>query len=90
MEGLDTFATVYLNEKIILQSDNMFHSHRIDVTKDVLGDGNDNLEIQFDSAFKKGRDLKAKYSKHDWLCWNGDPSRLAVRKAQYHWCVYQL
>ena len=87
MDGLDTIATVYLNEKVILQSDNMFLSHRIDITKALAGSGNDVLKIQFDSAFQKARELRGKYSEHAWLCWNGDPSRLAVRKAQYHWYV---
>lgn len=84
-DGLDTFATVVLNGSTILESDNMFVPERVDV-KGLLRDGSDNeLEITFDSAYLRGWDLVKKYPEHKWGCWNGDNSRLAVRKAQYHW-----
>lgn len=34
-DGLDTFATVKLNGGVILESDNMFIPHRVDVTKQL-------------------------------------------------------
>ncbi|KAI1490081.1 beta-mannosidase [Biscogniauxia mediterranea] len=86
-DGLDTFATVVLNGKTILETENMFIPERVDVT-DVLkkGDGEENeLVITFDSAYLRGWKLVEKYPDHKWGCWNGDSSRLAVRKAQYHW-----
>jgi beta-mannosidase len=86
-DGLDTFATVVLNGKMILETDNMFIPERVDVT-DVLakGEGTENeLVITFDSAYLRGRKLVEKYPDHKWGCWNGDVSRLAVRKTQYHW-----
>jgi beta-mannosidase len=84
-EGLDTFATVKLDGQTILKSDNMFLSHRIDVTKALEAEGEHILEIEFDCALLKARELRNQDQKHKWVGFNGDPSRLAVRKAQYHW-----
>ncbi len=84
-DGLDTFATVVLNGEKILETDNMFLPERVDVTSVVKeGDGNE-LAITFDSAYLRGWKLVEKHPDHKWGCWNGDNSRLAVRKAQYHW-----
>ncbi|KAK4153335.1 glycoside hydrolase superfamily [Chaetomidium leptoderma] len=82
-DGLDTFATVVLNGATILETDNMFLPERVDVTS-LLKEENE-LVITFDSAFLRGCKLVEKHPDHKWGCWNGDVSRLAVRKAQYHW-----
>ncbi|KAJ4290785.1 Beta-mannosidase B [Collariella sp. IMI 366227] len=82
-DGLDTFATVVLNGTTILETDNMFTPERVTVTE-VLKEQNE-LVITFDSAFIRGCKLVEQYPDHKWGCWNGDTSRLAVRKAQYHW-----
>ncbi|KXH60394.1 glycosyl hydrolase family 2 [Colletotrichum salicis] len=84
-DGLDTFATVVLNGKTILETENMFTPERVDVTSVLKKDGENELEITFDSAYLRGWKLVEKYPDHKWGCWNGDNSRLAVRKAQYHW-----
>ncbi|KAI5859639.1 glycoside hydrolase family 2 protein [Durotheca rogersii] len=85
-DGLDTFATVVLNGKTILESENMFIPERVDVTADLKKDDTENeLVITFDSAYLRGWKLVEKYPDHKWSCWNGDNSRLAVRKSQYHW-----
>ncbi|KAJ5698069.1 Beta-mannosidase B [Penicillium macrosclerotiorum] len=84
-DGLDTFATVKLDGNVILQSDNMFLGHRINVTKALEAEGEHTLEIEFDCAFLKARELRNSDTTHRWVGFNGDPSRLAVRKAQYHW-----
>ncbi|PQE03231.1 glycosyl hydrolase family 2 protein [Rutstroemia sp. NJR-2017a BBW] len=84
-DGLDTFATVLLNGKEILKTDNMFMPERVDVTSHLKNEGDNELEITFESAYLKGCALVEKYPDHHWGCWNGDTSRLAVRKAQYHW-----
>ena len=90
-DGLDTFATVYLNSKPILVSDNMFLSHRIDITSELSkSEESPELEIRFESAFKKAREIKDRHPEHKWVGYNGDMSRLAARKAQYHWCVIAL
>ncbi|KAI1806529.1 glycoside hydrolase family 2 protein [Daldinia bambusicola] len=85
-DGLDTFATVALNGKTILETENMFIPERVDVTEHLKEDGRENeLVITFDSAYLRGWKLVEKYPDHKWGCWNGDNSRLAVRKSQYHW-----
>ncbi|KAK3329108.1 glycoside hydrolase superfamily [Apodospora peruviana] len=86
-DGLDTFATVVLNGETILETDNMFLPERVDVTSvlKTSGDEENELVITFDSAYLRGWKLVEKYPDHKWGCWNGDSSRLAVRKAQYHW-----
>ncbi|KAK3355617.1 glycoside hydrolase superfamily [Neurospora tetraspora] len=83
-DGLDTFATVKLNGSTILETDNMFIPERVEVTILLKEDDNE-LVIDFDSAYLRGWKLVEQYPDHKWGCWNGDNSRLAVRKAQYHW-----
>jgi beta-mannosidase len=82
LEGLDTYASVYVNEQLVLTSSNMFHRHRVDVTG-TLREGINTLRILFESALLKGRDLEAKRGKV--RAFNGEGSRLHVRKAQYHY-----
>lgn len=84
-DGLDTYATVVLNGKEILKTESMFIPERVDVTKHLKQEGDNELEITFESAYLKGCAIVEKYPDHHWGCWNGDTSRLAVRKAQYHW-----
>jgi beta-mannosidase len=60
----------------------MFHEHRVDVTYHLKSGSND-LGIIFESALRKGREEISK--RGNLICWNGEPSRLYVRKAQYHW-----
>lgn len=80
-EGLDTFATVWLNGTEILTSDNMFISHRVNVTH-LLKDTND-LEIHFDSAMLRGRELVKQHShEHTFYVRQTEVSRVPVRKAQ--------
>lgn len=81
-DGLDTFASVYLNGKLILQSSNMFVPYRVDVTN-ALVQGTNTIGILFESAFLKGLEMEKQMGKHP--LWNGDSSRLYVRKAQYHY-----
>lgn len=89
-DGLDTFASVVLNGKTLLETDNMFVAQRVDVT-DVLRKSRDNeLVITFDVAYFRGWDIVDSHPHHKWGCWNGDVSRLAVRKAQYHWVSLPL
>ena len=88
-DGLDTFATVELNGEKILETDNMFIPERIDVTRVLRGEGNDNeMVISFDNAYLRSWKLVEEHPDHKWGCWNGDISRLAARKAQYHWVSF--
>jgi beta-mannosidase len=82
-EGLDTFATVTLNGEEILQADNTFVEYRVPVAT-ALVDGLNILEISFDSAFLRGRELEEQQGfKNEF--WNGDSSRLNVRKIACHY-----
>lgn len=92
-EGLDTFATVYLDGNKILQSDNMFLSHRVDISQYVHEKNRANitqdpdefaLTIDFESALKKGDEVMAENG-GERVTWNGHYSRVFVRKAQYHY-----
>ncbi|KAF3071314.1 Beta-mannosidase B [Daldinia childiae] len=83
-EGLDTFATVLLNGSDILKSDNMFLSHRIEISN-LLKDVNI-LEIKFDSALLRGRQLVEEHShEHTFYVRQTEVGRVPVRKAQYNW-----
>ncbi|KMU76006.1 beta-mannosidase [Coccidioides immitis RMSCC 3703] len=85
-DGLDTYATVNLNGKTILMTENMFVPERVDVTEILEPrNGENTLEITFESAFEIGKRFQERHPEHIWGCWNGDPSRCAVRKAQYHY-----
>ena len=78
-DGLDTYATVYLNGKQILKANNMFRQWRVDVKK-YLNPGTNKLVVVFLSA-QNVVDLLAK---KDLPFVIPDNPRLYVRKAQYH------
>ncbi|KAJ3332531.1 hypothetical protein HDU76_013907 [Blyttiomyces sp. JEL0837] len=62
----------------------MFHSHRASISKALKPPGQENtLVIHFESAYLHGKKLEAIHGKRS--VWNGDASRVYVRKAQYHW-----
>ncbi|KAF5393569.1 hypothetical protein D9757_000065 [Collybiopsis confluens] len=82
LDGLDTFAQVVVNNKQVLETANQFVGYRVDV-KQHLKPGENELILHFSSAFKKGRDLEKQHGKLN--LWNGDSSRLHVRKAQYNY-----
>lgn len=84
-EGLDTFARVWLDGQPLAESDNMFVPLRVDITARLphAGPSRHTLWIRFDSALRRGRALEAHHGARP--LWNGDPSRLYVRKAPYHY-----
>ena len=55
--------------------------------KDNLKLSGNQLVVNFDSAFRRGREVEKEHGKLN--LWNGDSSRLHVRKAGYK-CVYTL
>jgi beta-mannosidase len=77
LEGLDTYADVYVNDCLVLKADNMFRSFEIDVKKH-LNSGKNRLLIHFYPASKhgKGEALKLPYSLPS-------DERIFCRKAQY-------
>lgn len=83
-DGLDTIATVLLNGTEVLRSDNMFVPRRAKVGP-LLRPRDNELLIRFESALRTGRERQARAGERP--VWNGDPSRLYVRKAQvqYGW-----
>ncbi|CAN9089791.1 unnamed protein product [Alternaria alternata] len=83
-QGLDTFASVYLNGHKVLESDNMFVEHEVDVSGRLELDENV-LEIVFESARKKGRELVEQHKEHRFIVHQTEISRGPVRKAQFHW-----
>jgi beta-mannosidase len=79
-DGLDTFASVYLNGELILESQNMFLGQRIPVQLQAKN----TLEIHFKNAWLEGlKRMEANGGAKP--LWNGDASRVHVRKAQYHY-----
>lgn len=84
-DGLDTFANVKLDGLTVLRADNMFLPYRVDVTKALARSDAHTLELDFESALLKGQEIMKQHPEHEWVGFNGDMGRLAVRKAQYHW-----
>ncbi|KAH6678555.1 glycoside hydrolase family 2 protein [Halenospora varia] len=84
-EGLDTICSVFLNEKLILETRNMHIEHRIDVAS-YLKEENV-LELKFKNApeFAKKEMQRIGYKGNGTDVHFGGPERLFVRKAQYHW-----
>ena len=77
-EGLDTYAEVFLNNKKILDANNMFRTWKVDV-KNNLKVGKNNLKIVFKSAVEIG---KAQAKKLPYTL--PEKERIFSRKAQYH------
>ncbi len=78
-DGLDTYADVYLNDKLILKADNMFRQWQVDV-KELLKLKNNTLAIRFYSAQNKVDSL----AKANLPFIIPDNPRAYTRKAQFH------
>ncbi|TRW98973.1 beta-mannosidase [Flavobacterium gawalongense] len=78
-DGLDTYATVYLNKQLVLKADNMFRQWRVDVKK-IIKSGNNDLVVVFQSA----QNVVDSLAKKDLPFVIPDNPRAYVRKAQYH------
>lgn len=77
--GLDTYAQVFLNDSLILETDNMFRTWKADVKKWLQPKGN-KLHIYFESPIKK--------VEQDWKNLGYElPGgiRTMTRKAQFHY-----
>jgi beta-mannosidase len=81
-DGLDTFARAWLNGAPLFHSDNMFVPRRIQVGARLRA-GRNELWLRFDSALRRGRELEQHHGRR--ALWNGDSSRLYVRKAPFHY-----
>lgn len=78
-DGLDTYATVFINNQEVLKADNMFRQWRIDVKK-YLQQGRNELVILFRAA----QEVADSFAKKDLPYVIPDNPRCYVRKAQYH------
>lgn len=52
-KGLDTYSNIYLNDSLVLKTDNMFIGYKVNC-KPLLKRGKNNLKIVFDSPIKVG------------------------------------
>jgi beta-mannosidase len=80
-EGLDTVTQIWLNEKLIAKTDNMFIPHTVDVTS-IIKPGCNTLMVKFLPAKAESQRRMLRYGKlseHHF----GDPCRTYLRKAQY-------
>lgn len=92
LEGLDTYADVYLNDKLLLSADNMFRRWRIDV-KPHLREGENTLKVYFHSVVKidmpKWEALPFQYYRWNDQSENGGLLKRKIsifcRKAGYHY-----
>lgn len=87
-EGLDTIASIWLNEKLIARTANMFIPHRFDVTGLLRRAGN-RLLVKFDPPAAHAKRLMKRYTSFDSSAVI-KPYRSYIRKAQYQfgwdWC----
>ncbi|RAR50238.1 beta-mannosidase [Flavobacterium lacus] len=76
-EGLDTYATVFLNGNVVIEANNMFRKWIVSA-KSNLKIGTNHLKISFHSAVQKGKEEAKK------LAYTlPEKERVFVRKAQY-------
>jgi beta-mannosidase len=76
-QGLDTFATIFLNGQKIAETDNMFRSYRFDA-KPFLKTGKNEILIRFDSPVQRAKVMEERLP---YKLPGGSPH---VRKAPYH------
>ena len=80
-EGLDAYAEVYLNEKLILTADNMFREWRISV-KPYLQSGANQLRVVFPSPIKAAAKVAAS---DKWREQAHTEEKTYIRKAAYEY-----
>ncbi|MGD1944895.1 MAG: glycoside hydrolase family 2 protein, partial [Croceivirga sp.] len=51
--GIDTYGKIYLNDSLILETDNMFRNYEVDV-KSILKEGANTLHVRLESPIQKG------------------------------------
>ena len=86
-KGLDTYATVYLNDEEVLKADNMFRSWSIDA-KPYLKKGKNRIRILFESPVRVGME-KLKAHPYPLIVANelapeGEQTNIFTRKAPFH------
>ena len=79
--GLDTITNIWLNDKLIGRTNNMFIPFRFDVTN-LLKPKDNSLLVKFEPAIQYAKNLMNRYtssSQTDFI----NPHRVYIRKAQY-------
>jgi len=84
-EGLDTYADVFLNDSLVLQTHNMFRTWEVDLSGFLFG-GHDTLRVVLHSPLKQARKLAAArgYKLPADNDAGEEPLSVYVRKAGYH------
>ncbi|MBN1391901.1 MAG: hypothetical protein JW947_03760 [Sedimentisphaerales bacterium] len=80
-DGLDTIASIWLNDKLIAKTNNMFIPFRFDVKPLLKAQGNQ-LLVKFEPAAEYARNLMSRYTMFSEADFN-NPERVYIRKAQY-------
>ena len=80
-EGLDAYAQVYLNEKLILTADDMFLEWRVNVKSDLHSGGNQ-LRVVFPSPITEAAKVAAS---DKWREYTHTEEKTYVRKAAYEY-----
>lgn len=80
-DGLDTIASIWLNDKLIGKTNNMFIPFRFDVTA-FLKIQNNRLLVKFEPATQYAKALMNRYAQFSETDFR-NPYRVYIRKAQY-------
>lgn len=80
-DGLDTITQIWINDKLIGKTENMFIEHRFDVTG-LLKSSDNILMVKFNPAVEHAKRLMDRYGKLS-ESYLGFPCRTYIRKAQY-------
>lgn len=80
-DGLDTTATVFLNDRPVLHADDMFRAWRVDA-KPLLHPGKNTVRVEFRSDVREGEKLASEDPTHDETHL---PEKAYVRKAAYEY-----
>ncbi|MCF6269112.1 MAG: hypothetical protein L3J41_05330 [Melioribacteraceae bacterium] len=78
-DGIDTKATIWLNDVEVGTTENMFLQYKLDVTE-VIRHKNNELKILFESPINYAKKIEAKYGE---LPSAINTERIYIRKAQY-------
>lgn len=57
-EGLDTYSNVYLNDSLVLETENMFKEYRVDI-RSLVKLGSNELKIVFESPIQRNKEFVA-------------------------------
>jgi len=80
-DGLDTISSIWLNDKLIGKTNNMFISFRFDVTS-LIKPKDNWLMVKFEPAVQYSKNLMSRYTSFSESDFR-NPYRVYIRKAQY-------